>query len=379
MAVITKNGKKGKTYAVIYRDDDGKQRQETFKLKKDALALDGEIRFRKRKGTLAHLLKRAQVSDKTFDQQAQDYLDLKESTGMASFRSLQGFVKELLRTFGGMKLREIKYSDLERYRANLETRQLRGNGSHRKDSVRDNKLSYATIQKYMTTLHAILQMAVRDKVLQENPFGSGDAKKRLFVRKDKMNIRTRVLDMENELEGLVDAMPDPVAKLWVLIECQVGVRPGELLRLTKDRLFEDHFVLRAKDRKNRRPQVVPLNAKAQGYFRDLRLYLATQGDISSPWVFQEPDNSGRQYRTFYTRWRKACQDAGIEGLQPRDLRPTFITALASRTRDIHVVKAALGDNSSEMAFRYVKDAEQRYREAVLQMEDFTGSVSVNLG
>ena len=83
-----------------------------------------------------------------------------------------------------------------------------------------------------------------------------------------------------------------------MIECHVGVRKNELLNLTKDRLFLDdpkpHFHLRVVDRKNRMPMNVYLNPDAQRFFREVKSYLATHGTIASNYVFQEPDNSGRQ-------------------------------------------------------------------------------------
>lgn len=110
-----------------------------------------------------------------------------------------------------------------------------------------------------------------------------------------------------------------------------GVRRGEALALTWDRVDRARGVIRLELTKSGRRREVPLSSNADGV-------------LARRWT---PDAAGyvfgsRNWNAFRSAWEAALATAGLEGFRFHDLRHTFASWLVQRGRTLKEVQEALG-------------------------------------
>lgn len=161
------------------------------------------------------------------------------------------------------------------------------------------------------------------------------------------NQRDRVLS-GNEQERLNEVLRSrrnsslrpSLTLLW-----ETGARVSEMQQTaTWDDVDWDRRVIRLRDSKSGRRDV-PLSPAAMDALRELQA-LHPQAQPSDPVV-------PMSYNALAAAWRRACKEAGVDGLRLHDLRHTAATRLALRTGNVFVVQTLTGHRTLNQLARYV--------------------------
>lgn len=222
----------------------------------------------------------------------------------------------------------------------------------------------ATVRRVVTTFNTVMAKA------QE----LGWTEQRVIAKRPPDGLaRTRWLT-EEELRELLRHMPEHVWPFYVFMS-QTGARAGELVALDWSDVLEmpggelavvlKH--IKGNTRRERRRQV-PLNGRAvQAIKEQARL----NGQASVPLARRK----GAVFRNMVgERWSspagpsvhfdKAVEAAGLEDVQPHDLRRTFASTLVQRGVNLKAVAELLGHSDMAMVSRYAHLAPSQHMAAV---------------
>lgn len=194
-------------------------------------------------------------------------------------------------------------------------------------------------RKVGIVINAILKLAVKQRIIYDNPLESGD-----LVRQEKGSRRALRV---GEIDRLLAAAPTNEAELLVRVLLMTAMRPGEAKGLTVDDLDYRRGRLlvrgavddlgRRGATKNRRHRDVPVGG-------DLLL------DLEDACVGKEPDDPllpdehGNVWTTSRWRrvWRRMCEDAGLEGIDTYTLKHTGVTMAIAAGADVYAIQRMCG-------------------------------------
>ncbi len=261
--------------------------------------------------------------------------------------------------FGSMKLREIKFTDIEQYR-NL--RQDAGV----KDSSIANEVALA---------RALFNVAIiKEKVSCRNPFEKVGIHLGLDITQ-----RTRwMLPEEKERLWKVLEKNPPLFHLAVVL-LNTGMRPHNLISLLWEQIrWDERIIYIPKGQfKTNKEAYFPINDTVMKILKRLK---EQQSDYPSDYVFLRKDGRGQMVpidRNWYQKeWRKACSKAGIEGLRFYDLKHTLGTMLAASGVSDFVIKDAFNHAQLSSTERYVKSNKSAVAEALKKMEPVLNGVNL---
>ena len=149
--------------------------------------------------------------------------------------------------------------------------------------------------------------------------------------------RTRILTLE-EIARLLTACTAH-SRPFVLLALNTGVRRGEILGLTWDRIDLAAGVLTLTHTKNGKGRRIPMNDLVREMLRAL--------PRSGPYVF----GGDRPYGAIKTAWRAACRPASLNGVRFHDLRHTAATYMVLGGADLPTVKELLGHSDIALTLR----------------------------
>lgn len=232
--------------------------------------------------------------------------------------------KHLLGVFAERRLSQITSADVEDYKSR---RMEEGGGTG--------------INRELACLRHLYTMAVKWEVVKENPV-SGVR----LLPEPKFNPWIASPEEEASLyrEAARQKYPPELTPL-ILVALHTGLRRGELLSLTWDRVDLRQGELRVEGKTGER--AVPLGKAAIRAFRSI--------PRSRIKVFP---------RGIYKRWLKCAARCGLKGLRFHDLRHTFATRLLERGVDVRTVAELLGHKSLEMTMRYQHPSRRHLHHAV---------------
>ena len=136
-----------------------------------------------------------------------------------------------------------------------------------------------------------------------------------------------------------------------------GVRRGEALGLTWDRVDRARGVVRLEVTKSGLRREVPLNTNADAVLASRWTDGATGAVFGS-----------QKWNSFRSAWEAALAAAGIEDFRFHDLRHTFASWLVQRGRTPKEVQIALGHQTPTMTNRYTHLAPDHLRAAVASLD-----------
>ena len=167
------------------------------------------------------------------------------------------------------------------------------------------------------------------------------------VRKVKLlrenNRRLRYLSVE-ECAALVNACDDHLKPI-VIAALNTGMRRGEILSLTWDRVDLRHGFILLDITKNGERREIPINDTLRAALQGLTRRL----DISH--VFYDPQ-TGKAYQDVKKSFHTALKRVGIHDFHFHDLRHTFASNLVMAGVDLTTVKELLGHKTLTMTLRY---------------------------
>jgi integrase len=135
-----------------------------------------------------------------------------------------------------------------------------------------------------------------------------------------------------------------------------GMRRGEVLGLTWERVDRARGVVLLDLTKNSRRREVPLNSRADAV-------LARRGSKSTGLVF-----GFLHWNHFRTAWDLAVERAKLVDFHFHDLRHTFASWAAQRGATLQEVKDLLGHSSLAMVMRYAHLSPEHLRTAVARLD-----------
>jgi integrase len=205
-----------------------------------------------------------------------------------------------------------------------------------------DQVSNATVNRYWAALSHVFEIATREYGwLEQNPM------KRIKKLKEPQG-RVRFLD-KDERSALFEACAasvNPYLETIVLIALTTGMRRGEILGLTWDRVNLETGLVIIEEPKN--------GQRRSNHFLQIicdRLgAIKTNTAANSAFVF--PSRNGLKPNDIKSAWYTAVKDAGLEDFRFHDLRHTAASYIAMDGGTIPEIAAVLGHKSFQMASRY---------------------------
>lgn len=201
------------------------------------------------------------------------------------------------------------------------------------DAMAEQGYSPGTILRYVATLRAILNRAVRDGALTTNPI------RRVTLPKAN-NVLVRYLTAEQEAK-LLENLP-PRFHALITTALHTGMRQGELLRLVWGDADDHAGVLTVQESKSGERRRVPMNSVVQRTLAEIRPESASPTDR----IFQ---HDGRYLRRAFD---KAVTASHLTPFRFHDLRHTFASRLAMNGANDRTIMALGGWSSPRMLGRY---------------------------
>jgi integrase len=213
-----------------------------------------------------------------------------------------------------------------------------------------NPLTAAAINRPLGLLRNLLRQAAKWKVITEVP--------EIEFEEESAGV-VRFLTPEEATRLLAAARKSRNAALVDLVEFAMftGVRRGEALGLTWDRVDRSRGVVLLIETKNGRPREVQLSANADAA-------------LARRW---RPDATGlvfgsRNWNSFRQAWVAAVKAAGITKFRFHDLRHTTASWLVQQGRSLREVKELLGHSDIQITMRYAHLAPDHLRAAVASLD-----------
>jgi integrase len=319
------NGSKHVAWRVRWQDGD-RWRSRTFEHKRDALLFDGELRRRRRLGSLSAL----DAGTETLDTYvtgtwAPTYAALLAPKTRSLYTML--YDVHVAPALGGVPLRDVTSEMIARWQSD---RLAAGAGP-------------TSVRKALTLLGSILQRAAESGRIAKNPAR--------LVRKAPLPRRAEVRPLAPvTIEAMRAACSARDATLLSVLAYS-GLRPGEALALrwgdVRDRtlLVERSLSLGSeKDTKTSAHRAVRLLAPLAADLREWRMRSGRPSDRAL--IF--PGRDGKPWsEAAYQSWRRRALDraataAAVEHARPYDLRHSFASLLLHEGRSVIYVARQLG-------------------------------------
>jgi integrase len=314
-------------YFIDYRAPGGRRVRESIGPdKKVAEAVLGQ---RQREIIEGRYFERKKMPHISFSVFAQEYIDVYGSK-LRSAKDRRSRVQCLCRIFGDCKLAEITTKAIEAYQTkSLETRKP------------------ATVNRALAALKHMLGKAVEWGYLSANPA------KRVKLSKEE-NQRLRRLTDE-EMEKLFGAAPEHLRPI-LLCALHTGMRKGEILSLTWDRVDFQNGFIRVTRTKSGKAREVPMTPELTETLRRIKMSRLKEGNVAKlsearrTYVFR----SSRDSEHFDCRkaFDTACRKAGLEDFHFHDLRHCFASWFMESGGDLYTLQGILGHAGPAMTQRY---------------------------
>lgn len=227
--------------------------------------------------------------------------------------------------------------------ASLDSSAIYAYVDHRRQLVSDS-----TIRRDLTLLGAAInEYNKRHGTNFPNPTRAAD------VREPEGRVRWIT---EEEAERLI-ACASPVVADFIKIGLYTGMRSGEILGLTWDRVDFDRSTIRLESihTKTRRSRTIPMHPTAREALRSCQAR-----NSESPHVFViESVKKG---------FAGACKRAGITDYTPHDMRHTMASWLVQQGVSLYEVRDILGHSSIKLTERYSHLAPENLAGAIAKLK-----------
>lgn len=215
---------------------------------------------------------------------------------------------------------------------------------------RKEKVSGATVNRELSCLRHMLNMAIDEEILIRNP-----VKKVRFFR--ERSTLYRILTPE-EKERLIQNC-DGYLKLVVLTALNTGMRRSEVLSMKWSQVDFERGFIRVDNTKNGKPRSIPLNSLLLFSLRAFK-----QEGSHSEFVFWNT-NTQKPVQDAKRAFKTACLTSDISNLRFHDLRHNFASSLVENGIDIVTVSELLGHSDINLtAKRYSHPSPRHKRLAV---------------
>ncbi len=295
---------------------------------------------------------------------AREFLKWAKANCRAWRRHHAAHLKPVEGYFQGRRLHQISAWLVEKYKAyrlqqvSQRPRAPKPNGQ--KDEPKPPQyLKPATVNNELKVLSSLLSKAIEWGYLAEHPMKGGKVK-----RLRESNQVERELTDEEE-ERLLKVSP-PWVQDVIVLAVDTGMRRGELVALSWDRVDLTRGEIRVIATKTGRDRRVPLTERAQAVLAGRRV---DAGGDSAVFRLRAAD----QPTALQSAYRRARARAGLTDVRFHDLRHTYATRLVRAGADLLTVARLLGHQDLRMVQRYAHPGAADARRAVRALENRTRS------
>jgi integrase len=258
--------------------------------------------------------------------------------GMKAKRQAQNEVNALTRYWKATRIQEITHTDLSTYLVKRLKEPTRSGGQRKMSSVNHD----------LRRMRAMLNFAKRNGWILTNPFNQGAP-----LISEAVEIPRDRGRQDGELERILAQCVGRRAHMRAFILCLVdtALRPGEARRVLPGDIDLERMIIiaRPSTTKSNRSRAVPLTDRVAA---ELAVLLK---DAKPDRPIFDVGESNK------TAWKRICRDAGVEGLQLRDLRHWGATqiagALAAAGLPWQHGMAATGHTQIKTYLRYINKDE----------------------
>ena len=262
------------------------------------------------------------IENHTFNELAGKYLQwIQNRHRSASTKEYR--IKDMVSNFAALPLRRFNTLLTEQYQTALI----------------DRGLKPASVNKNISILKAMFRKAVEWEMIEEETHKRVSKVKLL----QENNRRLRYLSKE-QCQELITVCENHLRPI-VIMALNAGMRRGEILSLTWDRVDLRHGFILLDKTKNGERREIPINDTLRSTIQGLTRRL----DI--PHVFYDPQ-TGKPYQDVKRSFHTALRRAKIQDFHFHDLRHTFASHLVMAGVDLTTVKELLGHKTLTMTLRY---------------------------
>ncbi len=334
MAKIKGIYKRGSIYWVRYTGCDGRMRYESSK--SHSVKIAEKLLIKRKNDVMEGKTPVKEIKNYTFRELSVHYLSWAKR--QRSFKSKEGFIKQLDLTFGNCQLRKITPMFIEEWQTERLTKNMPATVNRQLATL---KHMFTKAEEWGITSEDIIRKVRKVKLLPEN------------------NKRLRYL-AKDECYALIEACGSSSVlhlKPIVITAINTGMRKEELLSLEWDKHidFENNLILLDKTKSGKRREI-PINKTLRETLQRIII------KMNSPYVFT--DNNGKRFKDVKKSFKTACAKAGIKDFRFHDLRGTCCSHLVMAGVDLVTVKELMGHQSLAMVLRYVGLAPNHKAKAV---------------
>lgn len=249
----------------------------------------------------------------------------------------------------------------------------------RREMRETRKLKAATLNRAATYLTAMLNWAVKRKLISANPLEELDHLKETdskkswrFLSKEEIAVLKEALRARDAAvragavpciyaEPMGGAFADPLEPM-ALVSLNTGVRWGTLvsLRWRNVDLAHGTLYIDADSTKAEAAQTLPLNSSAMDVLKKWR----EEAPDAAPAALVFPAPMGGMFYNVNKAWYRLLADSGLGHLRWHDLRHTFASQLVIAGIPLNTVRELLGHKNIKTTLRYAHLAPQGLRAAV---------------
>jgi len=265
-----------------------------------------------------------------------------------SYRRHVTSTKPLIRFFGDKELKELSAGDVENYKARRASSVSPKTGE---------QLKPATVNRELAALRAIFNLAIKFKILSENPVRGVR-----FLREG--NEQTRVLSHDEEA-CYMKAANQRLREVAILI-VNTGLRPEEAYRLRReDTHLVEGYIHNPFGKTPAARRNVPLNDEARKLLADRLEKLGTE-----VYVFPSKRDPRRPMGNIANTHHRTVNRTGIVWFRLYDLRHTFATRAVQSGMDLPTLAKILGHAKLNMVSRYAHPTPEHVRQAMTKLEQY---------
>jgi len=287
-----------------------------------------------------------------------EYSSTRKISGMRSHKEATSHFKPVKEWFGDKKIKSISHADIINYKLHrLKTPIITvKKDAEGKPIETQRPRTITTVNRELSLLRRVLQIAVDEGWLNRSPFAKGD----LISTADEVK-RERILSRQEEKELLAQCVEERVhLKAIIICALDTGMRQGEIFSLCwKDINFDNGLItIQAFNTKTSTSRQVALSYRLKQELE--ALHKLSTGD---------PDAVVFGVKSIKRSFATACKLAKIKDLRFHDLRHTAATRLIQQGLPLQEVGRILGHTQANTTYRYVNantDTARRAAEALNQ-------------
>lgn len=352
IARVDYKNKNGKRTAVKRKADNKTQAREVLKQLLETLEKGGRFAFDAEKITINFL---CDYYEGIYCKPPQ-YVNGRKVAGLRSFVAVRGYLKVFRQYFGALKIKSLSYDDIYKYRL-----QRLSTPTHQ-----SSQRSIATVNRELSYLRRLLNIAERNNWIQKNPFKCGDS----LIQQGDETRRDRILTLE-ECQRLIDACVERRLHLKpiIIFALDTGCRLGEILKLCwKDVDLDSGIItIQAFNTKTMKERQVAITRRLHIEFENI---LASFPQKDEDLVFGLTE--------IRKGFKSVCSIAGLSDLRFHDLRHVHATNLDSLGFSIASIGKQLGHSSnSTVTLRYINRNKEATRQVADALDTFHKSVQID--